>query len=285
MTGFGRASFEIDGFHYRVELRSVNGRFLDVRSRIPFGDARLETLAIGRIRERLFRGRVELNVQEAGGGGGIALRLNTVLAQQLANILRDLSAALGTDVGTAAGLLPPHKDLITGLPALNADAVCQVFLTALDEALANLVEMREREGKGLADDLCHHLDIVEDQRTQIAALTADEPERIRVRLAERLAHLGASELDPQRIAQEIALLAERCDVSEELSRIAIHRKQLGAMLEGEGPTGRKLEFMLQELNREANTIASKTTCAEVGSLVVDLKGVLERMREQAQNVE
>ena len=286
MTGFGRGFFELGGQRFRIELRAVNSRFLDLKLRHPWHDAELDHGLSQRIRGALARGRVDLSVSEEGGGGAAtALRLDSAVAGQLKTALEQLSEVLGGDAQLAARLLPPPRELLVAVPP-PAEDVQRGLLEALDEALDALKEMRQREGAGLRADLEAHLADVQRLAEAIAARAKDEPLRARQRLEQRLKQLGLDEnVDAARVTQEVALIAERCDVSEELARLAIHRDQLAEMLTSDEPVGRKLEFMLQEVNRELNTIASKTSDADAGTLVVEAKATLEKMREQVQNVE
>lgn len=286
MTGFGRATFESGGRRVRVELRTVNSRFLDMKLRLPFNDAELEHEAAVLVKQALSRGRVDLSVLDEGGGTGQGtLQLEQRVADDLVRALDLLADRLGGNRTLAAQLMPVPRDLLVQRSE-TAEDVRPAFLAALEQALVALTAMRQREGMGLRRDLEQHLAHLEDLATSIAARTKDEPRLLRERLEQRLQQLSSvKEIDPARLAQEAAIVAERCDVSEELARLRIHSEQLRQMLAADEPMGRQLEFMLQELLRELNTIASKTSDAEAGSLVVEAKGTLEKMREQAQNVE
>lgn len=286
MTGFGRAEFEVSGRRYRIELRAVNSRFLDLKLRHPWNDAELDHRVGKRLKAALTRGRVEFSVFDEGvTADGAALELDPNLAAQLARAVDQLGELLGGDRAAAARLLTAPRELLTA-KAPPADDLQRELLVAVDRALAALVTMREREGEGLRADLAQHLAHLGELSAQIADRADGEAERARQRLEQRISQLGLAEgIDDARLAQEIALVAERCDVSEELARLKIHAEQLRQMLGSDEPIGRKLEFMLQELNRELNTIASKTGDAEAGTLVVEAKATLEKMREQVQNVE
>jgi uncharacterized protein (TIGR00255 family) len=286
MTGFGRAEFEVSGRRFRIELRAVNSRFLDLKLRHPWNDADLDHRVKQRLGQQLTRGRVELSVLDEGvTADGASLVLDPQLAGQLARAVDELSELLGGDRAAAARLITAPRELLTA-KSPPAEDLQRELLAAVDQALVALVTMREREGAGLRADLQGHLAQLEELSAGIAARASGEPERARQRLEQRIAQLGLAEgLDDGRLAQEVALVAERCDVSEELARLKIHGEQLRQMFASDEPIGRKLEFMLQELNRELNTVASKTGDAEAGTLVVEAKATLEKMREQVQNVE
>jgi uncharacterized protein (TIGR00255 family) len=285
MTGFGRATFEIDGFALRLELRSVNNRFVDLRMHLPWPDGELEQQIRGAVRGRLERGRVDLTITAAEETP--ALRLNTALARDLAAVVEELAEILG-DQRVAAQLLPSQRELVSVTPvAPPGETVWQALEPALKEALDGLLAMRQGEGAALEADLRQHLANLGRIRRDVAASSDEEPDRRAEKLRERVARLAAdlTAVDPERLAVEVALLADRCDISEELVRLDSHCHQIEGMLDKGGAVGRQLEFMLQELNREFNTIGSKSGQPQIGSLVVEAKACLEKMREQAQNVE
>jgi uncharacterized protein (TIGR00255 family) len=288
MTGFGKAAVHAGERGYVLELRSYNHRFLDPRARLPWPSAELEHRLLMQIRKRLARGRVDLVIrQESGAGGAARLRVDADVARALARAMKEIEVLVGCDNATAAALVGQPRELVTtDVEAPDATRVWAPLSQALDEALEALIEMRRREGEALRVDLEGHMDelhrLVESVRRQVA----DEPARHRARLRERLGALAEDvTMDPQRIEQEVALAADRCDVSEELARLESHLRQMRDMAAQQGPVGRKLEFMLQEVNRELSTIGAKTLSADVSHLIVEGKATVEKMREQVQNVE
>jgi len=290
MTGFGTGRFQIGGRGYRVEARSVNNRFLDLRIRLPWVDGSLESRTQALVRQRVRRGRVEVTAfEERGKGGGVGLELDEGVARELRRALERLAEILRCDLAVAASLIAPVQGLISSEGAApSSDEIWSALERGLRAALGGLHEMRTREGACMAEDLATHLGSLTALRERIATLTAKEPAQHRDRFLERIARLRPTpEADPVRLAEELALHADRCDVSEELARLASHYQQLGALVSGsaELEVGRKIEFLLQEIHRELNTVASKTLSAEVAHLVVEAKSAVERMREQAQNVE
>lgn len=291
MTGFGRSEFRVGRRTYRLELRSYNNRFLDAKVRLPWGLGELERRTLAALRARISRGRVEASVWEEDAGddpGSAGPRLDEAVAAGMARTVRRLAEIVGCDLATAALLVPPVKELYgTQLGGADADEVWQALGPAVDTALDRLLEMRAAEGQAMARDLTQHVDSLDELRRSIAERTDGEPARQRERLEARLAELlgGDHDLDPARLAHEIALIADRCDVSEELTRLSSHLEQLRGILGRRGPTGRRIEFLLQELNRELTTIGSKTLSAGIAHLVVEGKAAVEKLREQAQNVE
>jgi uncharacterized protein (TIGR00255 family) len=287
MTGFGRGGFALGPRTFRVELRSVNNRFLDVKIRLPWIDGELEARALALVRRRVARGRIDVSVFEERSERTGGARLDGDAARDLAAALRELAAIAQCDLPTAAALLQQSRiDLLAvGDAARATDEVWPQLEAALGLALAGLAAMRQREGEALAADLASQLGELVRRIEQIRQLVAGEPERQRARLEARLAALHVEGVDPARLAAEVAICADRSDVSEELARLGSHVDQLQSTFAAPGEVGRKLEFMLQEVHRELNTIASKTVTAEVSHHVVEAKAAVEKMREQAQNVE
>ncbi len=288
MTGFGRGRFSLGPSSFRLEVRTVNHRFLDVRARLPWSDAELESRVSGKVRARLTRGRVDLTVEEEGGAGGGALKLNETMAASLAQVLGELSFSLSCELDTAAALIPPPRGLVYSSAAGNdTDEIWAALEACLDEALDGLVQMRATEGAAHVESLGRHLSRVEDVGQQVKEISAREPANHQARLEQRLQRLSLKHdaLDPARVAQEVALLADRCDVSEELDRLCSHLVQMKEVFASDEPAGRKIEFLLQELHRELNTAGSKTREPEASHLLVEAKAAVEKMRELALNIE
>ena len=289
MTGFGRGRFTVGAAAFRLELRTVNHRFLDIHTRLPWSDSDLESRLTKEIRQRLTRGRVDLSVLEEGGQEGGALQLNEPMAQNLAQVLGELSFALSCDLNTAAALISPPRGLVSSSNAgQDTDEIWAAMAPALDRSLDGLLEMRAAEGAAHEQTLRQHLDEIRVAADAVRGLASDEPQRIQAKLEQRLERLAIKhvELDPARVAQEVALLAERCDITEEMDRLQSHRDQmLGTFVQQDEPVGRKIEFLLQEFHRELNTTGSKTHDVKVSHLVVEAKASVEKMRELALNIE
>ncbi|HWO19003.1 MAG TPA: YicC/YloC family endoribonuclease [Kofleriaceae bacterium] len=295
MTGYGRGVAQADGRRATVEVRAVNHRFLDLKLRGAALSPALEEQITARVRAAVERGALAVSIHVAaaqsaaspsdgGGGGELASRIDPEAAQRAHAALAALAARLGTGAPDLALVLAQPGVVISAEPA-GAEPEPQV-LAALDAALAQLHGMRTTEGHALAVELRARLDELTALRAQIAALAAAVPEKLSKRLAERVRRLlDDAELDPGRLAQEVALLADRADITEELVRLVSHVEQARALLAAPGAVGRRLDFLVQEIGRELNTIGSKSTSAEISSLVVDAKAVLEKVREQVQNVE
>lgn len=277
MTGFGRGVAEHAGTRVAVDIRSVNHRFLDLKLRGSLAPA-LEEAISQRVRAAVERGSLAVQVHVAHGAG--TAKVDTVAAGAAHVQLAEVARHLGLP-GPDLALVLAHPGVIT---ARGDDELPQAtILAATDAALAQLQQMRDSEGAALARELTARLAELASLKDRIAALAREVPAQLRARLLERIGKLEG--VDPQRIAQEVALLADRSDVTEELVRLASHLEQAGKLVAGQGAAGRRLDFLVQELGRELNTIGSKSALAEITALVVEGKAVLEKVREQVQNVE
>lgn len=285
MTGHGRAVAEASGRRVTVEVRAVNHRFFDVKLRAPPLDPAVEDRITQAIRKRAERGSFSVTIRDDALGGGGGVRVDLAHARSVAGALDELRAALGLEEPVTLALVAAQPGVLqTGEPSHDPEAI----LAALDAALEELVAMRRREGAALGADLRARLDRLEALAREVEELAAAAPDEWRRRLEERLARLlqpTGMTLDEQRLAQEVAVLADRLDVTEELVRLRSHLEQARALVAEDAPVGRRLDFLVQELGREINTIGSKSQSAEIARRVVEAKAELERIREQVQNVE
>ncbi len=288
MTGFGQGRGSSGGETLTVDLRSVNGKFCEVKTHLPRELAALESELVKKIKARVARGSVDVHLRREGDSGRALLpRADVQLAAAYVKALRELKSELGlsgepsvSDVAQLEGVISLRE-----APADLAAAAAAMHL-ALDAALDAHDLMRRREGDALERDLAARLATVDKATTEVARLAPSSVDAVRARLESRITELtrGAAP-DPQRIAQEVAFFADRTDVAEELTRLASHLVQLRALLTQDAPAGRRLEFLLQEVNREVNTIGSKSQHVGISAQVVEVKAELERIREQIQNVE
>ncbi|MDH4246863.1 MAG: YicC family protein [Deltaproteobacteria bacterium] len=288
MTGFGRAEERQKDWRCTVELRSVNHRHLDARIRLPNGLTHLEEDLKKIIRERCERGKIDGTLTLTPDGEGASLlEVNEPLLRGFGGLVRQASEVLGQPVNVSLGDLLQVRDLIRfDTLETGQDTLKPLLETTLRRAVEDLLRMRETEGRGLHADLELHSATLRGLLDEIEPLTQDLPQRQALRLRENLARLlGGETINQDRIAQEIALLAERCDVAEELARFRTHLDHLARLLVEEGPVGRKIEFLLQELNREVNTLGVKSNDTGVSARVIEIKATLERLREQIQNIE
>jgi uncharacterized protein (TIGR00255 family) len=292
MTGYGRGTCEVAGRRLVLEMRSLNHRFFEVKLRLPWGDAAVEQQLTQLLRTRIDRGMVSVTAFDeasrgAGDRSGTPPRVyaDLPLARGYAQALDEVRAAMGsTEVVTLAMVAGQPGVLVAGEGLPDSDALWRALQPGIDEAVRALVAAREREGEALAGDLRARLKLVEQLAGELRELTRDAPEQYKKRLEERLARLNA-DVDEQRVAVEVAVFADKSDVTEELTRLQLHVRELMRLLDEPGPQGRRLDFLVQELNREVNTIGSKSQSAACAQRVVDAKAEIERLREQIQNVE
>ena len=287
MTGVGAGNAARDGWEVSAELKTVNHRFLDVNLRLPRNLSFLEPVAREMISGNLTRGHVEvyLNVVNTASGSREVVT-DLVLAAAYAKA--------AAEIGEATGIREPIgiRDLMSleGVVTLtdremDQELVAELCREALTEAAKQVNRTRALEGVHLKEDLKIHLNLAAALREKILERAPAVVTDYRSRLENRLVQLGAGGVDPQRLAQEVALMADRCAIDEELSRLDSHIRQMNRYLETEEPVGKKMDFLIQEMNREANTIGSKASDAEIAQTVVNLKSEIEKMREQIQNVE
>jgi uncharacterized protein (TIGR00255 family) len=282
MTGFGRASVEAGERRLRVEIRSVNHRGLDLKIRGTESDAYCGA-EIGRaVRAAVERGAVTVHVRdESAASGGIDESRVRAAHEVLERLRQELEIEEPVGLSTIAAFMT-----VEGGSALEGERFWEALRPAVEAALAELIATRRQEGRALAADIGAHLTRIVELAARLREATATLPERFARRLTERLeAFRSQPGFEPGRIAQEAALMADRLDVSEELVRLDTHLAHAGELVAATAAVGRKLDFVIQEIGRELNTIASKAQDAGVAGLVIDAKAELERMREQAQNVE
>ncbi|HKJ71502.1 MAG TPA: YicC/YloC family endoribonuclease [Gammaproteobacteria bacterium] len=284
MTAFARAGADLEGLQATWEVRSVNHRYLEVHPRFPDGHRELEPAVRERLKARLDRGKVDVSLRlgESAAGAG-RLELDRELAARLAALGRQAESELGTAGGLSTADLLQWPGVVRSA-ALDDSEAERRLLAALDEAVADLVAAREREGEALARVLGERLAGVEAGFARVRERLPDVRRAFRDRLEERLAELR-ERVDPDRLEQEVVLATQRMDVDEELDRLATHVAEARRILEEGGAVGRRLDFLMQEMNREVNTIGSKSSDAVISQVVVDLKVLVEQMREQAQNIE
>ena len=284
MTGYGRAEATGARTILTVECRSVNHRHIDVSLKLPRVLIAFEADARRLIQAAVQRGRVDVSAAVTTVEGTVLnpLTVNVAQAREYADAARRLADTLDLSDGPSLGWVMGQP----GVLPLSTDEAWPLLEKALAGALALMVERRETEGAALAQELAD-LRVTLDGHVAVVARRAPVAvERRAARLRERMqAMLGDAQLDPARLAAEVAIWADRTDVSEELARLRAHLTQLTALLAGDEPVGRTLDFLIQEINREVNTIGSKADDLEISQAVIAAKATLEKMREQVQNIE
>jgi uncharacterized protein (TIGR00255 family) len=289
MTGYGHAAFEIEGAGFEVELRCVNHRHLDVKTRLPRGLAGFEGELRAQVAERLSRGKVDLNVRATAGAAlADTVELDLAVAERYlaaARTLRERHGLPGALEVQALLALPGVARVVER--ELGEDSARRALRAAVAAALDSAAAMREAEGAALDRELRGRLARVAALVDAVEARAGEVQRAVRDRLRKRAEQLReeTGPVDEARLHQEVVWFADRLDVTEECVRLRSHVAQFLALLDGAGPAGRRLDFLLQEMGREANTIGSKSADAPIAHDVVELKTELERIREQVQNVE
>lgn len=289
MTGFGRGSAAGENFNVAVDLKTVNNRFLDVHLRLGAELLALEAIVKRRISARLSRGRVDASITFERTGE-VAYEINRPLIAGFITAMRSMQQEFEItgepDINVIARLPGAMQPLREGI----SEEMIAGVERAVDEALDELEQMRASEGEALAREMRTRLDEIEQQVPIVEAAAGGLVEAYRTRLQKRIGELLARdgqsmEVDPARLAQEIAYLADRSDITEEITRLNSHLAQFREAIESEGETGKRLDFILQELNREANTVLSKSTDLTIKDAALGIKAAVEKLREQVQNVE
>ena len=285
MTGFGAADAQWETWICQVEIRSVNQRFLDIRCRLPFGFQTMEPEIKKQIKAVSSRGKIDCSIKLEKGASEEKLKLNLERAQHYNELLTEFEALSGRKVGVDARDLSSLNIIEENKSGEPPEKCEKVVRECLSRALEGLQEMKEREGQAMQSDIQQRLSSCGNIVNSIEKLSQAEPERFRDRLQERFSQLTEGiEINPERLEQEIALLADRLDISEEVVRFRTHLEHMDEIM-SQREVGKKAEFMMQELNREVNTMASKSNHAGISQSSVEIKSELEKVREQLQNIE
>jgi uncharacterized protein (TIGR00255 family) len=290
MTGFARSDGSLGPIAWHWEVRSVNGRGLDMRLRLPAGHEAMEARIREAVSKRIVRGNLTVNLNVKRSEGETRIKLNEVALRQVLAVLDSLK--------TRMEMAPPRPEALLGIKGVlevvepeeseaDTQARSAAMLAGLTQALDGMVEAREAEGRHLHAIVMDQVAAIERLVAQVAVSPARSPEAIRQRLKEQVGRLldAGTGLDEGRLYQEAAMLATRADVEEELKRLGAHIAGARELLSSREPAGRRLDFLAQEFNREANTLCSKASDAETTRTGLELKAVIDQMREQVQNIE
>ena len=284
MTGYGKCQLQRAPWEVTAELRAVNHRYLDISCRLPRSLSFLED-GVRKALAALVRGHVDvyLTVRQTEGAT-CQVETDAALAAAYVEAARVIAEATGAVNDLTVTKLMAMEGVTTVTEAaMDEEAVSALCQEAMAGAIAALDDMRLREGENLRADLSAHLDAAAALREKIIGYASNVVGEYRVKLQERLAKMQVEAIEPARLAQEVALIADKCAIDEELSRLDSHIRQLRRYLDMPGETGKKMDFLIQEMNREANTIGSKCSDADIAQCVVDLKSEIEKLREQIQN--
>lgn len=290
MTGFARADGADAGLSWHWEAKSVNGRALDVRCRLPAGFEGLEAAVRERAAKLFRRGNLQVSLQLAREAGATDVRINEAVLERVLAITDDLRRRLNAP--------PPQVELLLGLrgvldiaePVEGEEMAAQreaALLASLGEAFKSLAEMRASEGAKLEGLIAAQLDRIAELTTAAASSPERSPETIRARIAEQIGRIvdASPALDPERLYQEAVIAAQKSDIQEEIDRLKAHVEAGRDLLAAPEPVGRKFDFLAQEFNREANTLCAKAWGKEISRIGLELKSVIDQLREQVQNLE
>ena len=288
MTGYGRAEENVNGCTITVELRSVNNRYLDCNVRIPRLYLFAEDAIKARVQNTISRGKVDVFVTlDNAGADKVQVSVNKPVADGYYAALTKLAEEYHLSNDISVSLLSRFPDVLLAEKAEeDVEQMAKDICSVLDRALADFDQMRTREGERLRDDILSRADIIEAKVALVEERSPQTVSEYRARLEAKMNEvLANTQIDPARILTEAAIFADKIAVDEETVRLRSHIGQLREMLAKGGATGRKLDFLIQEFNREANTIGSKCSDVEMARLVVEIKGEIEKIREQVQNIE
>ena len=285
MTGFGSAEERWETWTCQAEIRSVNHRYLDIHCRLPAGFQVLEQDCKKQIKAICSRGKIDCSIRLEIDSEEAKLSLNAERAQSISQLLSEFEAVTGRDVNVRIADLSGTKIFEENNSTEPPEECEKMIRDCLTVALEDLRSMKEREGEAMLTDIQQRLSSSEQILQSIEILSRDEPEQFRKRLQQRIAQLNTGkDLNPERLEQEVALLADKLDISEEIIRFKTHLEQMDQIIT-QTEVGKKAEFLLQELNREVNTIASKSNNAVISQSAVEIKSELEKIREQLQNIQ
>jgi len=287
MTGFGRSEIQRDGVLLVTEIRSVNNKFCEISLRLPKWLAHFEFKTRALVQQKILRGKLSVSITWNGDGNDLALCLDENVADRYFNLLKALKERYGLagEIGLQAflgfpDLLSPEKG-----PVADEDS-WKLVEEGVQKALDDVISMKDAEGKALSEDLVLRVEILLDHLSRIEKRAPFRVEEAKKKLKARLSELlEAGEIPEDRLALEIAMFADKLDCTEECVRLRAHAKQFETLVRGPELAGRKLNFLLQEMNREANTIGAKASDVEIVNEVVNIKNEIEKLREQVQNVE
>lgn len=295
MTGFGRSETTCDNFYIKAEIKSVNNRFSEVNIKLPRFLYPLEERIRKEILQFINRGKLDVFISaDYQAGDNVTLKVDKPLAKAYHEALKEIGEAVDGDIATLNKaqeilFLARTQDVINVKEGLfDVESIWEIVKNTVDAAVNNLVQMRITEGENIKGDFLKRADLIEEKLGQIEKRSPLVVEEYQEKLHTRLTELLQKEnikVEPERILQEVAIFADRTSITEEIVRLKSHIKQFRQILKSDEPVGRKLDFLIQEFNREANTIGSKANDYTLAQLVVDIKAEIEKIREQVQNIE
>ncbi len=287
MTGYGKARITKEQREYEVEMKSVNHRYLDITVKLPRQISYLEELIKREISKKIKRGKVDVFVSfQNDSMEGRNIKINNELAKAYIIELKKLAETENILADIQVNDIAKYPEVLTIQNSQDDEMIKKEMAEVVIKAIESLVEMRKKEGIKLAEDLNNRLDNIQEKINELDKFSTGLIEEYVVKLEERLKELlGASELDKNRLAQEVVIYADKCSIQEEITRLNSHIKQFKELLKSDEAEGKKMDFIIQEMNRETNTIGSKSNSLEVTNSVIEMKTEIENLREQVQNIE
>lgn len=287
MTGYGKSSLSINSREYQVEIKTVNHKYIDVNIKMPRIISYLEEDVRKLVVSRIKRGKVDIQISfENYSQDGNDVKINTELAQIYIQSLRKLAEAENLSSNIEVTEITKLPDILTIKSNLDENETKEELLQVVNEAIDKLIQMRKIEGEKISKDILDKIARIEQKNEEIFSLSTGLIEEYVVKLEARVKELlKTEELDKSRLMQEVVIYADKCSVEEEVTRLRSHIYQLRYLINSEEPIGKKMDFLIQEMNRETNTIGSKANNLEITNTVVDIKTILEDIREQIQNIE
>lgn len=287
MTGYGKSSLAINLREYQVEMKTVNHKYIDLSIKLPKVISYLEDDIRKIVTSQIKRGKVDIFVNfENYSKEGNNVKINTELAKMYIDQLKKLAEAENLSSNIEVTEITKLPDVLTIKNEIDENQIKSELLGVINETIKQVMIMRENEGKKLYEDINHKISLIEGKINEIFQLSTGLIDEYVVKLETRIKEiLKTEEIDKSRLMQEVVIYADKCSVEEEITRMRSHITQLRGLLESTEPTGKKMDFLIQEMNRETNTIGSKANSLEIVDRVVDIKTILEDIREQIQNIE
>ena len=287
MTGFGKNNLVINDRNYQVEIRSVNHRYLDINIKMPRQLTYLEEIIKKAISTKVKRGKIDVSISfENNSTEGRNVKINTEIAKMYIEQLRKLAEVENILSDIQVTEITKLPDVLNINIDQDDDTIKQELLESVSIATDNLIEMKQAEGNKIAEDLIRRINYIEEKILKISKLSTGLIDEYVVKLKTRIKELlQDQEVDESRLAQEVVIYADKCSIQEEVTRLNSHISQFNNLLNSDEAIGKKLDFIIQEMNRETNTIGSKANNLEITNRVIDLKTEIENIREQVQNIE
>ena len=287
MTGYGKSSLSINSREYQVEIKAVNHKYIDTNIKMPRVISYLEEEIRKLITSKVKRGKIDISISfENYSKDGNDIRINTDLAKMYIQNLRKLAEEENISSNIEVTEITRLPDVLVIKNNLDEDQIKSELLQTVENAINQLINMRQVEGERISKDILSKITQIEEKKQEIFMLSTGLIEEYVVKLEARIKEiLKTDELDKSRLMQEVVIYADKCSVEEEITRLTSHIEQLRNLINANEPSGKKMDFIIQEMNRETNTIGSKANNLEITNRVVDIKTILEDVREQIQNIE